>query len=70
MAATNGRARSRDKGGNNKSLSPVHVYQEIVGYSKPKSDKGRNKSLLRLNVQCVIFKTGRKSREISLPFES
>ncbi len=56
--AYNGGARSRDKGGNNKSLSPVHVYQEIVGYSKPKSEKGRSENLLRLYVQCVPYRAG------------
>ena len=28
-------------GGGGHSFSPVHIYQEVVGYTKPKNDKGR-----------------------------
>ena len=30
-----------DKPGNEHSFSPVHIYQEVVGYTKPKNEKGR-----------------------------
>ena len=30
-----------DKPGNEQSFSPVHIYQEVVGYTKPKNEKGR-----------------------------
>ena len=27
--------------GNEHSFSPVHIYQEVVGYERPKKEKGR-----------------------------
>lgn len=34
-------AATADKPGNEHSFSPVHIYQEVVGYTKqPKNEKG------------------------------
>ena len=34
-------AAAADKPGNEHSFSPVHIYQEVVGYAEPKNEKGR-----------------------------
>ena len=41
MAAAATAAAADKPGSNEHSFSPVHIYQEVVGYAKPKSEKGR-----------------------------
>ena len=41
-AATAAASAAADKQpGNEQSFSPVHIYQEVVGYERPKKEKGR-----------------------------
>ena len=41
MAMMAAAADNKPGGGGGHSFSPVHIYQEVVGYEKPKNDKGR-----------------------------
>ena len=40
-AAATATSAAADKPSNEHSFSPVHIYQEVVGYERPKKEKGR-----------------------------